>query len=93
MSTEVVQQQQQRKPQNLEWRSRVLELSSQGRTEREIAQILKGGTGTAHRDIACLNKEVQNNLKIHFQERLTIVSKMYERTKPGVKDRLEYCKY
>jgi hypothetical protein len=59
------------KQQQLEWRrGRVLELSSQGRTEREIAQILKVGTGTIHRDIAHLNKEAQNNLKTHIQERL-----------------------
>jgi DNA-binding NarL/FixJ family response regulator len=67
MSTEVEQQQQQQqqpKQQQLEWRrDRVLELSSQGRTEREIAQILKVGTGTIHRDIVYLNKQAQENLK------------------------------
>src|SRR5215216_6723987 len=69
MSTEV--EQQQPKQQHLEWRrSRVLELSSQGRTEREIAQILKVGTGTVHRDIVYLNKQAQDNLKTHIQERL-----------------------
>jgi hypothetical protein len=65
------QQQQQPKQQQLEWRrGRVLELSSQGRTEREIAQILKVGTGTIHRDIVYLNKQAQENLKSHIQERL-----------------------
>jgi hypothetical protein len=69
MSTEV--EQQPPKQQHLEWRrSRVLELSSQGRTEREIAQILKVGTGTVHRDVAYLNKQAQDNLKIHVQEHL-----------------------
>jgi uncharacterized protein YerC len=71
MSTEVKQQQEQPKQQHLEWRrSRVLELSSQGRTERKIAQILKVGTGTVHRDVVYLNKQAQDNLKIHVQERL-----------------------
>ncbi|HEU4448026.1 MAG TPA: hypothetical protein VFR94_25370 [Nitrososphaeraceae archaeon] len=72
MSTEVEQQQQQHpKQQHLEWRrSRVLELLSQGRTEREISQILKVGTGTVHRDVEYLNKQAQDNLKIHVQERL-----------------------
>jgi len=76
MSTEVEQQQQQEqqqqpKQQHVEWRrSRVLELSSQGRTEREIAQILKVGTGTVHRDVVYLNKQAQDNLKTHIQERL-----------------------
>jgi hypothetical protein len=65
------QQQQQPKQQHVEWRrSRVLELSSQGRTEREIAQILKVGTGTVHRDAVYLNKQAQDNLKIHVQVRL-----------------------
>jgi hypothetical protein len=71
MKLEQQQQQQQPKQQQLEWRrGRVLELSSQGRTEREIAQILKVGTGTIHRDIVYLNKQAQENLKSHIQERL-----------------------
>ena len=48
----------------------MLELSSQGRTEREIAQILKVGTGTVHRDVVYLNKQAQDNLKTQIQERL-----------------------
>jgi hypothetical protein len=65
------EQQQQPKQQHVEWRrSRVLELSSQGRTEREIAQILKVGTGTVHRDVVYLNKQAQDNLNTHIQERL-----------------------
>jgi DNA-binding NarL/FixJ family response regulator len=48
---------QQPKQQHLEWRrNRVLELTSQGRTEREVAQILSIGNGTVHRDLAYLNK-------------------------------------
>jgi len=71
MSTEVEQQQQQSKQQHVEWRrSRVLELSSQGRTGREIAQILKVGTGTVHIDVVYLNEKAQENLKTHVQERL-----------------------
>jgi transposase len=51
-------------------RNQVLELSSQGRTEREIAQILKVGNSTVHRDIAYLNKQAQDNLKDHISQRL-----------------------
>ena len=59
------------KQQQLEWRrNQVLELSSQGRTEREIAQILKVGNGTVHRDLAYLNKIARENLQVHIQERL-----------------------
>jgi DNA-binding NarL/FixJ family response regulator len=56
LSTEV--EQQQPKQQHIEWRrARVLELSSQGRTEREIATILKVGPATVGRDLSYLNKQ------------------------------------
>src|SRR5215207_10953228 len=59
------------KQQNIEWRrNSVLELSSQGRTEREIATILKVGPATIGRDLAYLRKQSQENLKSHIQERL-----------------------
>jgi hypothetical protein len=38
--------------------------------ERKIAQILKVGTGTIHRDLVYLNKQAQDSLKTHVQERL-----------------------
>ena len=67
----IVKAQQQPKQQHLEWRrNRVLELSSQGRTEREIAQILKVGTGTVYRDVVYLNKQAQDSLKTYVQEHL-----------------------
>ena len=43
---------------------------SQGRTEREVAQILSVGNGTIHRDVAYLRKQAQDNLRFHVQERL-----------------------
>jgi transposase len=90
MSTEV-EQQQPPKQQHLEWRRRrVLELSSQERTEREIAQILKVGTGTVHRDVAFLNKQAQDNLKIHVQEHLPEQYQKYQWTQSSVKNRMEY---
>jgi hypothetical protein len=69
LSSEVDQQSP--KQQHIEWRrSRVLELSSQGRTEREIATISKVGPATVGRDLAYLRKQSQENLKSHIQERL-----------------------
>jgi DeoR/GlpR family transcriptional regulator of sugar metabolism len=66
-----IQQQPKPKQQHLEWRrNRVLELTSQGRTERELAQILSIGNGTVHRDLAYLNKQARENLQVHIQERL-----------------------
>jgi DNA-binding NarL/FixJ family response regulator len=56
--------QQQPKPQlkreHIEWRrSQVLELSSQGRTAREIAIILRVGAATVGRDFVYLRKQAQ----------------------------------
>src|SRR5215203_2361993 len=57
--------------QQIEWRrAKVLELSSQGRSQREIADTIHVGIGTVNRDLAYLNKQAQDNLKIHVQERL-----------------------
>ena len=71
MSTGMDQQQQQPKQQQIEWRrSRVLELSSQGRTGRDIAAILQIGKTTVDRDLVFLRKQAQKNLKSHIKERL-----------------------
>ena len=75
MSTEVEEQpflrQEQPKKEHIEWRrNSVLELSSQGRTEREIATNFKVGKGTVGRDLAYLNKQARENLQVHIQERL-----------------------
>jgi len=94
MSTEVDQQQQQQqqqqpKQQQIEWRrGRVLELSSQGRTEREIATILKVGKTTVDRDLAYLNKQAQDNLKTHIQERLP---EQYQKCITGINQVLRTC--
>jgi IS30 family transposase len=70
MSTEM-EQQHQPKRQHIEWRrERVAELSAQGRTEREIASILKVAPATVARDLAYLNKQARESLSFHIQERL-----------------------
>ena len=57
--------------QQIEWCSaKVLELSSQGRSQREIADTIHVGIGTVNRDLAYFNKQAQDNLKTHIQERL-----------------------
>jgi IS30 family transposase len=61
MTTEMQQQ--------IEWRKgQVLELSSQGYTEREIATRLQVHCTTVHRDIASLNKQARENLQKHIHE-------------------------
>jgi DNA-binding NarL/FixJ family response regulator len=58
MSTEMDQQQQQPKQQQIVWRrGRVLELSSRGRTERDIAAILQIGKTTVDRDLVLLRSK------------------------------------
>jgi IS30 family transposase len=76
-----------------EWRrSKVLELSSQGNSEREIASTLQMHPTTIHRDLAFLRKQAQENLKSHIQEKLPDqYQKCMTGLKPGVKDRMEYC--
>ena len=65
------QHQQQPKQQQIEWRRAiVLELSSQGRTAREIDTILKVGPAMIGKDLTHLRKQSQVNLKSHIQEHL-----------------------
>ena len=60
----------QMKQQQIEWsRAKVLELSSQGYSEREIAQKLQPvAPVTVHRDLVYLNKQAKESLKTHLQE-------------------------
>ena len=53
----------------LEWRrAQVLELSSQGYSEREIGYKLQIGNITVHRDITFLRQKAQDNLQKHIHE-------------------------
>jgi hypothetical protein len=82
LSSYVEQEQHQPKRQHIEWRrERIAELSAQGRTEREIATILKVGLGTVSRDLAYLNKQARENLQVHIQERLP---EQYQRCSNGL---------
>ena len=55
--------------QQIEWRkNQVLELSSQGYTEREIASRLQVHCTTVHRDLVFLNKQARENLQHHIHE-------------------------
>ena len=58
---------------NLEWRrSKVLELSSQGYTQSEIAKTLQISQPSVNRDIAYITKQAQENLKTHIQHTLPL---------------------
>jgi hypothetical protein len=59
------------KVERLQWRrNKVLELTSQGRSQPEIATILQVGLGTISRDIQYLREQARNNLMTHISDRL-----------------------
>jgi DNA-binding NarL/FixJ family response regulator len=54
------------KREHIAWRrERVAVLSAQGRTEREIATVLKVALGTVSNDLSDLNKQARDNLRFH----------------------------
>ena len=72
----------------IDWRrSRVLELSSQGYTEREIANTLAPvHFTTVHRDLVYLRKQAQENLQKHIHE---TVPEEYQKCMVGMKRNLK----
>jgi DNA-directed RNA polymerase specialized sigma24 family protein len=71
MSSEVKQQQ-------LEWRrAQVLELASEGYTQREIASKLQVDLTAVNRDIQFLRQQAQENLQKHIHETVPEISKMH----------------
>jgi predicted transcriptional regulator len=55
----------------IDWRrNKVQELSSQGYSQREIAQILQVSNGTVNRDLSILRQQAKENIKKYIDERL-----------------------
>jgi predicted transcriptional regulator len=55
----------------IDWRrSKVQELSSQGYSQREIAQVLQVSNGTVNRDLSILREQAKANIKRYIDERL-----------------------
>ena len=68
MSTEVEQQ---KEKDRIDWRrSKVQELSSQGHSQREIAQMLQVSNGTVNKDLFTLRQQAKDNIKRYIDERL-----------------------
>jgi hypothetical protein len=78
----------QMKQQQIDWRrAKVLELSSQGYSEREIAERLQPlAAVTVHRDLVFLRQEAQQNLQKHIHE---IVPEEYQKCMVGMKQNLK----
>jgi hypothetical protein len=55
----------------LDWRrSKVLELSSQGYSQRDIAKSLQIGLGTVNKDLLFLRQQARENLQYHIHDRI-----------------------
>src|ERR1044072_1447578 len=62
---------QEKESDRIDWRrSKVQELSSQGHSQREIAQILQVSNGTVNRDLSILRRQAKDNIKRYIDERL-----------------------
>jgi len=51
-------------------RDRVLELTSQGYSQRQIANVLQGGHSTVRNDVTFLRQKAKENIKSYVDERL-----------------------
>jgi predicted transcriptional regulator len=74
---------------SLEWRrSKVLELSSQGNSQLEIARILQISQPTVNRDISYLRGQARQNLLKHIQDKLP---EEYQNCMTGINQVLKIC--
>ncbi|CAN5122207.1 hypothetical protein BH18THE2_BH18THE2_42050 [soil metagenome] len=74
---------------SLEWRrNKVLELSSQGHSQPDIARILQISQPTVNRDIGYLRGQARENLQSHIQERLP---QEYQNCMTGINQVLKIC--
>lgn len=83
LSTEMKQQ--------LDWRrSKVLELSSDGYSEREISEILKINDTAVHRDLVFIRRQAKENPQKHIDER---IPEEYEKCIAGMNTVLKMTSY
>jgi predicted transcriptional regulator len=74
---------------SLEWRrSKVLELSSQGHSQPEIARILQISQPTVNRDIGYMRGQARQNLQKHIQDKLP---EEYQNCMTGINQVLKIC--
>ena len=74
---------------SLEWRrSKVLELSSQGYSQPEIARTLHISQSTLNRDITYLRGQARQNLQKHIQDKLP---EEYQNCVVGINQVLKIC--
>lgn len=72
---------------SIEWRrSKVLELSSEGYSQRDIAQKLQIGKSVVNRDVLFLRKQARENLQYHIHDK---IPEEYQSCMTGVKRNLK----
>jgi hypothetical protein len=72
---------------SIEWRrSKVLELTSEGYSQREIVQKLQVGKSVINRDILFLRKQARENLQYHIHDK---IPKEYQNCMTGMKRNLK----
>jgi hypothetical protein len=75
--------------QQIEWRRvKVLELSSQGYSQIEIAKNLHVDKSVVSRDMSFLRQQAQDNLKLHIQDKLP---EEYQNCMTGINQVLKIC--
>ena len=73
----------------IQWRrTKVLELSSQGNTQSDIAKTLHVGEATVSRDISSFRQQAQLNLRTHINEKLP---EEYQNCMTGINQVLKIC--
>jgi hypothetical protein len=73
----------------IQWRrAKVLELSSQGNTQSDIAKTPHVGEATISRDISSLRQQAQLNLKTHINDKLP---EEYQNCMVGINQVLKIC--
>ena len=73
----------------IQWRrTKVLELSSQGNTQSDIAKTLHVGEATISRNISSLRQQAQINLKTHINDKLP---EEYQNCMVGINQVLKIC--
>jgi predicted transcriptional regulator len=71
----------------IEWRrAKVLDLSSQGYSQHEIATELQIAKGTVSSDLAYLRKQAQENLQYHIHDK---IPEEYQNCMTGMKTNLK----
>jgi hypothetical protein len=77
------------KTQQMEWRrDRVLELSSQGFTQSDIATVLQVDKSIINRDMAYLRDQAQENLQKHIHQ---TIPEEYQKAMTGINQVLRMC--